>query len=55
MHISRLRYGLTIPCILTFTLHLAACGGGQKDFGHGKGKEIFVCGDLGNPTAILSL
>jgi len=45
MHISRIRYGLTIPYVLTFTLCLAACGCNHKDFGHGKGKDSFVCGD----------
>ena len=45
MHLSRARYGLTIPYILTIALCLAACGCSHKDFGHGKGKDSFVCGD----------
>ena len=46
MHSSRLRYGLTIPYILTFTLCLAACEGCQKVVvTGGKGKDSFVCGD----------
>ena len=46
MHLSRLRYGLAISCILTFTLWLAACGDGQKRPSvAGKGKDSFDCGD----------
>jgi hypothetical protein len=45
MRISRLRYGLTIPYILTFALCLAACGGGHKGPSVGKGKGSFVCGN----------
>jgi hypothetical protein len=45
MHISRLRYGLTIPYILTFALCLAACGCGQRSDSGRRGKDSFVCGD----------
>jgi hypothetical protein len=46
MYLSRLRYGLALACILTFTLWPAACGDGQM---HprvaGKGSVTFPCGD----------
>ena len=46
MLLSRLHYGLAISCILTFTLWLAACGGGQKRPSvAGKGSVNFQCGD----------
>jgi hypothetical protein len=46
MHLSRLRYGLALSCILTFTLWLAACTDGQKRPSvAGKGTVYFACGD----------
>ena len=46
MHLSRLRFGLAISCVLTFTLWLAACGDGQKHPSvAGKGTVYFQCGD----------
>ncbi len=46
MHISQLRHGLTIPCLLAVTLCLAACGHGHKGLLTGpKGIDSFVCGD----------
>jgi hypothetical protein len=46
MHLSRLRYGLTISCILTFALCLTACGGAQQQpQATAKGKDSFACGD----------
>ena len=46
MHLSRSRYGLTIPYILTITLCLAACGDDHnRPLTTGRGKDSFVCGD----------
>jgi len=46
MHLSRARYGLAIPHILTFALYLAACAGCQKvPLTSGKGQVTFNCGD----------
>ena len=45
MHISRLRCGLAIPYVLTFTLYVAVCGCDRGIDSARRGKDSFACGD----------